>query len=69
MITGLISIEFRDDATKNMKDSKMAHLNVVISDRAKKKFDLVKEKLGIDQHKTATIILEGMDVSSFVVKK
>jgi len=47
----------------------MAHLNVVISDKAKKKFVLVKEKLGIDQHKTATIILEGMDVSSFVVRK
>ena len=47
----------------------MAHLNVVISDKAKKKFDQVKDRLGIDQHKTATQILEDMNVSSFEVKK
>ncbi len=43
----------------------MPLLNLVISEIAKKKFDAVKEITNKNQHDTATLIFESMDVNAF----
>jgi len=46
----------------------MAMVNLVISEKAKKKFDAVKQITGHNQHDAATLIFEEMDVASFKEK-
>jgi len=43
----------------------MPTINLVISQKAKEKFDAVKNRLNKDQNETATQIFERMDVKSF----
>ncbi len=43
----------------------MPLLNLVISEKAKKKFDVVKDRTNMNQHDAATLIFECMDVASF----